>query len=37
MQYTLPSDNIDLLQSLIGQKVTKVSRQLLKSDTNQEN
>lgn len=37
MQYTLPSDNINLLKTLIGQKITKVSRQLLESDMKQEN
>ena len=37
MQYALPSDKIDFLRSLIGQKIVKVSRQLFKSDLNQEN
>ena len=32
MKYTLPSDNINLFQSLIGQKVIEVSRRLLESD-----
>ena len=37
MQHTLPSNNIDLLKSLIGHKIVKVSRQLFKSDMKQEN
>ena len=32
MEYTLPSDNIDFFQSLIGQKIIEVSRRLLESD-----
>ncbi len=37
MQYKLPSKNIELLKSLIGQKIIKVSRQLFKNDMNCEN
>ena len=37
MQHTLPSNNVDFLTSLIGLKIIKVSRQLFKSDLNQEN
>ena len=37
MQYTIPSHNLDLFQSLIGQKITNVSRRLLESDLDLEN
>ena len=37
MRYTLPSDNVDFFKSLIGQKITNVSRRLLESDLYLEN
>ena len=37
MQYTLPSHNVDFFKSLIGQKITNVSRRLLESDLYLEN
>ena len=37
MRYTLPSHNVDFFKSLIGQKITNVSRRLLESDLYLEN
>ncbi|ELS01074.1 hypothetical protein Xen7305DRAFT_00007750 [Xenococcus sp. PCC 7305] len=36
-KYTLPSTNIDLLKSLIGKKIVKVRRQIIKNEMRLEN
>ncbi|ELS01075.1 hypothetical protein Xen7305DRAFT_00007760 [Xenococcus sp. PCC 7305] len=36
-KYTLPSTNIDLLKSLIGKKIVKVRRQIIKNEMNLDN